>query len=360
MQIGIIGLPASGKTTFFNALTGQKAPTGDYSKSKEANRAVVKVPDRRLARLAEIFKPKKTVFAEVQYTDIAGMTGGTGEIKKEVAYITALRLVDELVQVVRVFKDENIPHPNITVDPLRDITNANAELLFNDFVLADNNIQKLEKLMKVHKTDETQRVLSVLLKCRDALEKEMFLADMELSPEELKFINGFGFLTLKPQLYVLNISEDEIDGYKIPESVSSVLKPAKSTAVALCAQIAMEISRLDDEDKIEFRETLGIKEPALETVITESYRLLGLISFLTGGDPEVRAWTIRKGMSASEAAGEIHTDIQRGFIRAETVSFDDLDKYGNWQAAKENGKMKLEGKGYIVKDGDVMLFRFNV
>jgi GTP-binding protein YchF len=361
MQIGIIGLQSSGKTTVFNALTGQSAATGDYSLSKDANRAVVKVPDRRLDRLAEIFKPKKIVHAEVQYTDIAGMAGGMSESRQEAAYVAAIRKMDAIMQVVRVFADEKVPAPQGSVDPVRDINDANSELVFNDLVLADNNITKLEKQLRVGKTAESAKMLELLRRCRAALEDEIFLADIDLKPDELKLISGYCFLTLKPQLYILNIGEEQIDGYEASEEIESRLKPKRcSSAVALCAQIAMEISRLDDEDKEEFRAGLGIETPAVDTVITESYRLLGLISFMTGGDAEARAWAIKDGTTALEAAGVVHSDFQRGFIKAEIVTFEDLDRLGSWNEAKHRGKLRLEGKEYVVRDGDVILFRFNV
>jgi len=360
MRIGIIGLPSSGKTTFFNALTGQQAVTGSYSQSKEANRAVVKVPDQRLLRLAEIYKPAKITPAEVHYADIAGMTGAVSEQKKEAAYISNLRYVDALAQVVRLVEEGSIPHPDGTVNPNRDIINANAELVFNDLLLAENNVEKLEKRIRVAKSPESSKLLEILSRCREALEAEQFLADIGFTSEELKLIAGYAFLTLKPQLYILNIGENEIGRYQIPETLRRLLKPNNSVAVALCAKIAMEISRLDEKDRLEFRESLGIKKPALHTVIEESYRLLGLISFLTGGEKEVRAWTINRGATAQQAAGAIHTDLARGFIKAEIVHFDDLDRLGNWNTAKEKGKLQLEGKEYIVRDGDVILFRFNV
>ncbi len=359
MEIGIIGLPLSGKTTFFNALTGKQAPVGDFSLTKEANRAVVKVPDKRLDRLAEIFDPKKYTPAEILYIDIAGMTGGS-DSKTETAYITALRKVDAFAQVVRVFDKQSVPHPNGSVNPARDIISVNSELIFSDLFLADNNIQKLEKSQRVAKSKEAGQLLEVLKKCREALEDEVFLADTDLTEGELKLLSGFGFLTLKPQIYVLNISEDGIESYNIPKEIKSILKPSQSSAVALCAEISMEISQLSKEDREEFRKSLGIEKPAIDIVINESYRLLGLISFLTAGEKEVRAWTIKRGMTAKQAAGVIHSDFERGFIKAEVVSYDDLDALGSWQVAREKGKLSLEGKDYIVKDGDVIIFRFNV
>ncbi len=361
MQIGIIGLLSSGKTAFFNALTGQEASTGDYALSKEANMAVVKVPDPRLNRLAEIFKPKRIVHAEVQYVDIAGMTGGKSSEKKEAAYVANLRNVDALAQVVRVFQDQNIPHPDGSINPVRDINNVNSELLFYDLLLIDNNIQKLEKKLRVSRDDDAQKMLSLFEKYKGALESETFLADLELSDSELKTISGFGFLTLKPQLYILNISEEDLGSYSITDDIKSAMKPeSKSSAVSLCAEIAMEISRLDEEDKKEFRESLGIEKPALETVIQKSYHLLGVISFLTGSDTEVHAWTVKQGAKAPQAAGAVHTDFEKGFIKAEVIQFEELDKLGSWSEAKSKGKLRLEGKEYVVKDGDVILFRFNV
>ncbi|MBD3168862.1 MAG: redox-regulated ATPase YchF [candidate division Zixibacteria bacterium] len=360
MQVGIIGLQSSGKTTLFNALTGQMASVGDFASGKEANKAMVKVPDPRLKRLAEIFEPDKITHAEVQYIDIAGMTGGASTEKSEAAYVAAIRLVDELAQVVRVFENDSVPHPEGSIDPVRDIDSANSELIFNDLIVADNNVNRLEKSMRVAKSDENKKRWELLRRSCEALEADTFLGDIDFTSDELKMLSGYGFLTLKPQLYILNIGESQIADCQLPEKLEEHLKPRKSSAVAICAKIAMEIAQLDEEDRDEFRSTLGIKSSALDTVITESYRLLGQISFLTGGEKEVRAWTIKKGASAQEAAGAIHSDFQRGFIKAEIVSYDELDKSGSWSDAKKGGKLRLEGKDYTVKDGDVILFRFNV
>jgi len=362
MKIGIIGLPQSGKTTIFNALTESQAKTGDYSGIKDPNRAVVKVPDQRLDVLAEMFNPERLVPAEVEYIDVAGLTKGASDDKKsEAAYIAAIRQVDELLQVVRSFESETVFHPDGSVDPRRDIQTVNTELILADLVLADKSAGKLEHQVKVAKTDETLRHFEILKKCNEALGEETFIADLEFSEEELKFLAGFGLLTQKPMLYLLNMGEEEIKKPKYKkEDFAGFLKPSRSCLVPICGELEMEISQLEEADRPLFMEDYGLEKSATEEVIQESYSLLGLISFFTYAGPEVRAWTITEGTSAVKAAGQIHSDMERGFIKAEVIPFETLKELGSIQKAKEKGALELHGKDYVIKDGDVVMFRFNV
>jgi GTP-binding protein YchF len=362
MKIGIIGLPQSGKTTIFNALTESQAKTGDYAVVKDPNRAVVKVPDQRLDVLAEMFKPEKLIPAEVEYIDVAGLTRGASDDKKsEAAYIAAIRQVDELLQVVRSFESETVFHPEGSVDPRRDIQTVNTELILADLVVADKSASKLEHQAKVAKTDETVSQFEILRRCKEALEEETFTADLEFSEEELKFLAGFGLLTQKPMLYLLNIGEGEIKSPRYSRGdFANLLKPARNSFIPLCGELEMEISQLEESDRAPFMEDYGLEKLATEEVIQGSYSLLGLTSFFTYAGPEVRAWTVKEGTSAVKAAGQIHSDMERGFIKAEVIPFQTLRELGSIQKAKEKGALELHGKDYLIKDGDVVMFRFNV
>jgi GTP-binding protein YchF len=362
MKIGIIGLPQSGKTTFFNALTESQATTGDYSAAKDPNRAAVKVPDQRVQVLAEMFKPERVVPAEVEYVDVAGLTKGASDDRKsEAAYIAAIRQVDELVQVVRSFESHTVFHPEGSVDPKRDIETVNTELILADLVVVDKSFDKLKHQIKVAKTDEAVRHFEILEKCKEVLESESFVADLEFSEEELKFLSGFGLLTQKPMLYLLNIGEAEITKPRYGrEQFSELLKPSRSFFIPICGELEMEISQLEEADRAPFMQDYGLEKSATEEVIKASYSLLGLIPFFTYAGPEVRAWTVKEGTSAVKAAGQIHSDMERGFIKAEVLPYETLHELGSIQKAKEKGALQLHGKDYIIKDGDVVMFRFNV
>jgi ribosome-binding ATPase len=363
LQLGIIGLPLSGKTTVFNALSGSHAAVGDYSTAKLANLAVVKVPDPRMDRLVEIFQPKKITPTEIEYVDIAGLTrdASASDRKKEAAYVHSLRMTDALLQVVRCFENTNVAHPDGSVDPKRDINEVDSELILSDLIVVENRLSKLEHLVKVTKKDQDETHLRLLQKCKETLEQGLPLRSLEFTPEEKKALGGYRFLSQKPMLYLLNLDEKQcLEGTRWEEDYSFVTQTPQSALAHICALLQMEIAGLDEADRAEFMMDLGLKELASQTVIKKSFELLGLIVFLTGGAPEVHSWPIYRGTTAQAAAGEIHTDIQKGFIKAEVVPYADLDRLGSWSRARDEGKLHLHGKDYIVQDGDVVLFRFNV
>jgi ribosome-binding ATPase len=362
LQLGIIGLPLSGKTTVFNALSGANASVGDYSTSKGANFAVVKVPDKRIDRLVEIFQPKKITLAEIEYIDIAGFTkDASSDRKKEAAYVHSIRQTDALLQVVRCFENPNVPHPDGSVDPKRDIDDVDSELILADLVVLENRLIKLAHNLKVTKKSEDEAQFQVLEKCRKVLEDGIPIRTLDLSDAEKKLIGGYRFLTQKPMLYILNLDENQYrDGVRWEKEFSYLLERPGSSLAYIPAALQMEIANLDAGEKAEFMKELGIEDLASDVIIKKSFDLLGLIAFLTGGAPEVRSWPIPRGYTAQLAAGTIHTDIQKGFIKAELVSFADLDRLGSWAKARDEGKLHLHGKDYIMNDGDVVLFRFNV
>ena len=362
MKIGIIGLPNSGKTTVFNALTGGNAETASYaSGSIEPNLATVKVPDERLHVLAGMYKPKKTTFADVQYIDVAGLSGSAHESGGLApAFLNYISQVDALLHVVRAFEDPNVPHPQDSVNPRRDIETVDLELTFSDMAIIERRLQRLhgeigktagkEKETRIHERD-------VLVRLQAGLEADTPIRDIDLTPDEEKMLRGYQFLSAKPMLIVLNIGEAQLGA----DLLSMIEYPhAKSAVVQLAGKVEAEIAQLDPDDARAFLDDLGIEEPARERVIGASYGLLGLISFLTAGPDEVRAWPIRKGTPALEAAGTIHSDIQRGFIRAEVVAYKDLIAAGTMAEAKKHGTVRMEGKTYVVQDGDICNFLFNV
>lgn len=360
MKIAIIGLPNSGKTTVFNALTRATIETTAYESGQlEPNIATVKVPDERLALLARMFKPKKVTPADVQYVDVGGLSGsahqGGGLPPALLNYISG---ADALLHVVRTFDDDNVPHPLGTVDTARDVATVDLELIFSDLGIVERRLTRLNaEIGKMSAKDREVRIAErdLLQRLKDALESEVPVRDVDISDEEERLIRGYQFLTAKPTLLLLNIGEAQLSDpprFEYPHRRSDV--------VALCAKVEAELAQLDDEDARAFMDDLGISEAARDRVIAASYELLGLISFLTTGPDEVRAWTIRRGTPAVEAAGAIHSDIQRGFIRAEIVAYDDLVGAGGMTEAKKAGTVRMEGKQYIVQDGDVCHFLFNI
>jgi len=360
MKIAIIGLSNSGKTTTFNALTRRTAETAAFSSGRlEPNLALVKVPDTRLEDLAQIYKPRKVTAAEVQYVDVNGFRAE--EDRKDGLSTELLGYVgtaDALLHVVRAFEDERAPHPLGSVNPQRDLGLVEVELIFSDLMIIERRLERLEK--DLQKLSGQERNISaaerdLLCRLKGALENEKPIRDVELSSQEEKLLRGYQFLSMKPVLVVLNIGENQTSDPPPLESTH-----AKSLVVPLSAKVEAELAQLDDGDAREFMEALGVHEPARDRVIKSSYSLLGLISFLTVGEDEVRAWTIRQGTISVEAGGVIHSDIQRGFIRAEVVSFQDLIQAGNMVTAKKQGRVRLEGKEYVVKDGDISHFLFNV
>lgn len=355
MRLGIIGLPQSGKTTLFNALTRATQPTGATGKI-EIHTAVVDVPDQRVDRLAEMFKPKKTIYTKVTYVDIAGLDGSAGKAGIAGALLNQLAQMDGFIQVVRVFEDDNVPHVHNSVDPLRDIQNMDSEFVLNDMIQVERKLERLQEEKKKGAGREKgliEREQVLFERLHEALSQEIPLRDIAIDSEEDKLLSGFGFLSRKPMLIVLNLSESQ--------AAPQIDYPHQNSMVtALQGKLEMDIAQLPPEEAEMFLAEYGITEPSLNRMIRLSYDLLGLLSFFTAGEDECRAWTVRKGAAAPEAAGEIHTDLQRGFIRAEVVAYDDLMTLGSMHEAKTHGKLRMEGKEYIVKDGDVLNILFNV
>ena len=355
MRLGIIGLPQSGKTTLFNALTRSTQPTGATGKI-EIHTGVVDVPDRRVDRLAEMFKPKKTIYAKVTYVDIAGLDGSAGKAGISGALLNQLSQMDGFIQVVRVFEDENVPHVHNSGDPARDIQIMESELVLNDLIQVERKLERLQEEKKKGAGREKgliEREQMLFERLHQTLLSEIPLRDIEIDTEEDKLLSGFGFLSRKPMLIVLNLAE----GQTAPQ----IEYPHQHSMVtALQGKLEMDIAQLPPEEAEMFLAEYNIEEPSLNRMIRLSYELLGLHSFFTAGEDECRAWTVHKGATAPEAAGEIHTDLQKGFIRAEVVAFDDLVTLGSMHEAKMHGKLRMEGKEYVVKDGDVINILFNV
>jgi len=359
MRIAITGLANSGKTTVFNALTGMRIETTAYPTkgAGSPNIGVVDVPDERVERLSGIFKPKKTTHAQVEYIDYIGLL--KGDAKQNQAVFEHIKDADAIVHIVRAFRDDSVPHPMGGIDPLRDVKTVEAELLFGDFALIEKRLSSMEEAAKRgKKQDDEER--KVLLKCMDALENETALRDVEFTGDELKAMRHLQFLSIKPLVTVVNIEENDLNSEYSKEVQARIEEyfKGRSPVITLSGKVEMDIAGMPPEEAKAFLEDLKIEEPALKKLIRISYGLLGLISFLTVGKDEVRAWTIKKGETALKAAGKIHSDIERGFIRAEVIAFEDFIKAGSMQEAKDRALLRLEGKTYEVKDGDLINFRF--
>jgi GTP-binding protein YchF len=352
MKAGIIGLPSVGKTTIFNVLTQGKAAAGPGAGRKlEPNVGIVKVPDGRLDVLSSKFNPEKTTYATVEFVDVQGLVRGKGQ---DMA-LAPVRTVDALVHVVRAFHDESVPHSEGSIDPERDKRNLDYELMLADIGSIEKRIERLEKDLKKIKNPALEKELAYLQRAKAWLESEKPLREMEISDDERKLVKGFAFLSEKPMIYVENIGEDQLDRLRHPDAHDTLRPNTEQTII--CGKLEAEMAELPPDELKTFLSDYGLTESGAERLIRTTYRLLGLISFFTVGEEECRAWTITRGTNAQDAAGVIHTDLSDHFIRAEVCHDDDFVKHGSMPALKEKGLLRLEGKEYMVKDGDIMTIR---
>jgi hypothetical protein len=358
MKTGIIGLPQVGKTSLFRILTKAKLEDRGYSNPRESHLGIAKVPDERLDKLAELYNPKKTTYATVEYSDVAAIGQ---DALKETAFLTNLRNVDALIHVLRAFEDDAIPHVG-PIDPLRDIKNVEFDLMVSDLTQIEKRLERLEKDLKKSRTADLEKEQALLLRSKEALEAEKPLRELDMTPEEKKLIRGFMFLSQKPILYALNLPESTTLGADLEAATAKYnliefASRPNAGVTAFCGKVEAELAEMDDDEAAEFLSSYGLTESGLVRLIRKSYELLGLISFFTAGEDECRAWTVPVNSRAQEAAGNIHTDLEKHFIRAETIHWDTLLAAGSEAAAKAQGTLRLEGKDYLVKDGDVMHIR---
>ena len=363
LKAGIVGLPNVGKSTLFNAITKQNILAANFPFATiEPNVGVVVVNDKRLDRLEEIYNPERKVPTAYEFTDIAGLVKGASEGEGlGNKFLSHIREVDAIVEVVRCFDDNNIIHVENSVDPVRDVETINVELALADLELVTSRADKIKKKAETNKDKDGLMEYETLKKASEALEKGIALRRVDFTKEELAFFKGYNLLTLKPIIYLANVLESELnDDNEYVKELKEFIKNEDAKVVKVCAKMEEELASLSDTEKREMLEMAGIKFSGLEQLISATYDLLGLETFFTGGKDEVRAWTFKKGMNAKECAGIIHTDFEKGFIKAEIMSYDDLDTYGNEISVKEAGKVRLEGKDYLMQDGDICYFRFNV
>lgn len=364
LTAGIVGLPNVGKSTLFNAITKQGILAANYPFATiDPNVGTVLVPDKRVDTLSKMYNPTRTIPTTFEFTDIAGLVKGasTGEGLGN-KFLSHIREVDAIVEVVRCFDDKNIIHVDGTVDPIRDIEVINLELILSDLEIIENRISKIGKKAQTSKNKDDLKEYNLLLRIKESLEKNIPARNLEFDSDEQKIISSFRLITAKPIIYVANVSEEDImEGENnYVKEVKEYAKKENSTVVMICAKIESDLADLDDEEKTAFLKDLGIEESGLSSLIRSTYSLLGLATYFTVGSDEVKAWTFKLGMKAPACAGIIHTDFEKGFIRAEVMSYDDLIKCGSELKVKENGKMRLEGKDYTMQDGDICHFRFNV
>ncbi len=364
LKAGIVGLPNVGKSTLFNAITKKNILAANYPFATiDPNVGIVTVPDERLAKLEEMYIPDRLIATSYEFTDIAGLVKGAslGEGLGN-KFLSHIREVDAIVEVVRCFDDNNIIHVENTVDPVRDIEIINLELILSDLEILNNRIDKIKKRAETNRDKEALEELNILKRAKENLEKNIPLRLVEFSEEEMTALSSFAFLTIKPMIYLANVSEDDVakEDNDYVKKVKEYAFKENSKVIKMCAKLESELSELNDDDKKEMLNAVGIEESGLDKLIKETYDLLGLATYFTVGSDEVRAWTFKKGMNAKKCAGIIHTDFEKGFIKAEVMSYDDLIKYGSEQKVKEAGRARLEGKDYIMQDGDICYFRFNV